>query len=104
HPVRELAQRLARKLGQQADAAELVLADRHWDMVPGMGFLDGWPHCPRCSAELTRREECVDGAACGFVAYAKPVPAACPLVDDGGGVPPRRAWEPYAGVWDIPGG
>jgi ADP-ribose pyrophosphatase YjhB (NUDIX family) len=49
------------------------------------------------------RAEC---AACGYVAYANPVPAACALcVDEAGRILlTRRAWEPYAGMWDLPGG
>ena len=45
-------------------------------------------------------------AACGLVVYANPAPAACALVEDDDGriLLTRRAWEPYAGMWDVPGG
>jgi ADP-ribose pyrophosphatase YjhB (NUDIX family) len=45
-------------------------------------------------------------AACGYVAYANPAPAACAVCVDGAGriLLTRRAWEPYAGMWDLPGG
>ena len=38
--------------------------------------------------------------------YANPAPAACALCvdDDGRILLTRRAWEPYAGMWDLPGG
>jgi len=49
------------------------------------------------------RAEC---AACGYIAYANPVPAVCALLVDGDGriLLTRRRWEPYAGMWDLPGG
>lgn len=71
-----------------------------------MGLLDEWRFCPRCGAPVepeTGRAEC---GACGYVAYANPAPAACALCvdDDGRILLTRRAWEPYAGMWDLPGG
>lgn len=38
--------------------------------------------------------------------YANPAPAACALCIDAGGriLLTRRAREPYAGMWDLPGG
>lgn len=52
---------------------------------------------------LERRVEC---AACGFVHYANPIPAVAALVRDHEGrlLLARRAEEPYAGLWDTPGG
>jgi ADP-ribose pyrophosphatase YjhB (NUDIX family) len=40
------------------------------------------------------------------VAWANPAPAACALCVDGEGriLLTRRAWDPYAGMWDLPGG
>jgi ADP-ribose pyrophosphatase YjhB (NUDIX family) len=69
-------------------------------------MLDEWRHCPRCGAEVRPADGRAECAACGYVAYAGPVPAACALcVDDAGRVLlTRRAWEPYAGTWDLPGG
>jgi len=47
------------------------------------------PRCPRC----------------GWTFYANPAPAAVALVVHGGRVLlARRAREPYAGTWDLPGG
>lgn len=50
--------------------------------------------------------ERVECTACGYVVYANAAPAACALCvdDDGRILLTRRAWEPYAGMWDLPGG
>jgi ADP-ribose pyrophosphatase YjhB (NUDIX family) len=71
-----------------------------------MGLLDEWRHCPRCGAELEPAEGRAECTSCGYVVYAGPVPAACALCVDGAGriLLTRRAWEPYAGMWDLPGG
>jgi 8-oxo-dGTP diphosphatase len=71
-----------------------------------MSLLDGWRHCPRCGADLQPADGRAACASCGYVVYASPVPAACGLcVDDEGRILlTRRAWEPYAGMWDLPGG
>lgn len=44
--------------------------------------------------------------ACGFVAYGHSDPTASAIVVDGEGrvLLARRAFEPYAGKWDLPGG
>ncbi len=48
----------------------------------------------------------VECAACGFVAYSTSEPTACALVEDGAGrlLLARRARDPHAGSWDLPGG
>lgn len=71
-----------------------------------MPFLDGWSHCPRCGAGLAGDLERLECPACGLVIYSNPAPAACALVEDDDGriLLTRRAWEPYAGMWDVPGG
>jgi ADP-ribose pyrophosphatase YjhB (NUDIX family) len=71
-----------------------------------VGFLDDWRYCPRCAAGVEPADGRAECPACGYVAYANPVPAACALcVDDRGRILlTRRAWEPYAGMWDLPGG
>lgn len=48
----------------------------------------------------------MDCGACGFVAYANPAPAASALCVDGDGrlLLTRRAYEPFRGLWDVPGG
>jgi 8-oxo-dGTP diphosphatase len=68
--------------------------------------LHGWRWCPRCRAELRiggRRAACL---SCGFVAYANSAPTASAVVIDDRGriLLARRAGEPYAGMWDLPGG
>ena len=71
-----------------------------------MGYLDEWRHCPRCGAPVEPRDGRAECAECTYVAYANPAPAACALcVDEAGRILlTRRAWEPYAGMWDLPGG
>jgi len=68
--------------------------------------LDGWKHCPLCAAPLERLEGRVECAACGFAGYANSKPtASAVIVDDEGGVMlSRRALDPAAGKWDLPGG
>ncbi len=70
-----------------------------------MGFLDGWRFCPRCGNDLELEPGKVSCPACGFAAYANPVPGAQALLEDDGRVLlGRRARDPSAGLWDIPGG
>jgi ADP-ribose pyrophosphatase YjhB (NUDIX family) len=71
-----------------------------------VGFLEEWRYCPRCGAGIELLDERAECTACGYVAYANAAPAACALcVDDEGRVLlTRRRWEPYAGMWDLPGG
>jgi ADP-ribose pyrophosphatase YjhB (NUDIX family) len=68
--------------------------------------LDGWRHCPRCAGPLAARPGSVSCPACGLAVYANPHPAVLGLVEDGEGkvLLARRAHEPYAGMWDMPGG
>ncbi len=71
-----------------------------------MGELDGWRHCPVCAAELRREENRVECPECDFVDYASSKPtASCLIVDDDGRVMfSKRARDPFAGMWDLPGG
>jgi ADP-ribose pyrophosphatase YjhB (NUDIX family) len=71
-----------------------------------MGLFDEWRYCPRCGAGVVPADGRAECSACGYVTYANPAPAACALVVDGRGriLLTRRAWEPYAGMWDLPGG
>jgi 8-oxo-dGTP diphosphatase len=75
-------------------------------ILPGMGFLDEWRHCPRCGAAVEPADGRAECGACGYVVYANPAPAACAICFDDAGrlLLTRRAWEPYAGMWDLPGG
>ncbi len=71
-----------------------------------MALLHGWKLCPRCGGGLVGDLTRLECGACGFVVYANPAPAVCALcLDDAGRIMlTRRAWEPYAGMWDLPGG
>jgi ADP-ribose pyrophosphatase YjhB (NUDIX family) len=70
-----------------------------------VGLLDGWRYCPRCAAELEPDAVVVRCAACGFEQWAASVPGAQALVvADGKVLLGRRAADPGAGRWDLPGG
>ena len=71
-----------------------------------MAVLRGWRFCPRCGGALEGDLARLTCTACGYVLYANAAPAACALCLDGDGriLLTRRAWEPYAGMWDLPGG
>jgi 8-oxo-dGTP diphosphatase len=68
--------------------------------------LTGWKHCPRCAEALENDGATASCAACGFTAYASSEPTVCALVldDEGRVLLARRAYEPQAGKWDLPGG
>ena len=70
-------------------------------------MLDGWRYCPRCGGELRHEEGHVECDACGLCHYASSHPTASAFVldDDGSRILlARRAYEPDAGKWDVPGG
>jgi 8-oxo-dGTP diphosphatase len=69
-------------------------------------MLDGWRYCPRCASELRREDNRVDCDRCGFCRYGSSVPTASAFVldEDGRILLARRAIEPDAGKWDVPGG
>jgi 8-oxo-dGTP diphosphatase len=71
-----------------------------------MGALDDWRFCPHCGEAIEKVEDRVECAACGYVGYANPVPGAeAVCFDDAGRVLlGRRALDPGAGLWDLPGG
>ena len=71
-----------------------------------MGELDAWKHCPRCAAAIEPRGGSVECPACGYRQYASSKPTASALVldDEGRILLARRAHEPDAGKWDLPGG
>jgi len=71
-----------------------------------MGALDGWQFCPICGEAIAKGEGRVKCASCGFVGYANPVPAAEAVCFDPDGrvLLGRRAIDPGAGLWDLPGG
>lgn len=70
-----------------------------------------WRYCPRCASGLVfgavpgEPEEVLHCPACGLVLYDNPAPTASALViHDGRLLLTRRARDPYAGMWDVPGG
>jgi ADP-ribose pyrophosphatase YjhB (NUDIX family) len=72
-----------------------------------MSRFDAWAHCPVCSGPLAAGEgdAARTCARCGFVVYDNPAPTASALVlRDGLLMLTRRAHEPLAGWWDLPGG
>ncbi len=71
-----------------------------------VGELDGWKHCPVCAAELRKEANRVECPDCGLVQYANSKPtASAVVVDDEGRVMfSKRAVDPAAGKWDLPGG
>ena len=71
-----------------------------------MGELDGWKYCPVCAAPVTPTNGQVECPECGFVTYAHSMPTGSAVVDDGEGrvLLSRRALDPFAGKWDLPGG
>ena len=71
-----------------------------------MGELGGWKHCPVCATPITPTDGTVECPECGFVTYAHSMPTASAVVDDSEGrvLLSRRARDPFAGKWDLPGG
>ena len=75
-------------------------------MVFTVGILDDWCFCPICGEAIEKVADRVECRACGYVGYANAVPGAeAVCFDDGGRVLlGRRADDPGAGLWDLPGG
>lgn len=72
----------------------------------GVGEFDGWKYCPVCATPVTPRDGKVECPQCSFVTYAHSMPTASAVVgdDDGRVLLSRRALDPLAGRWDLPGG
>jgi mutator protein MutT len=76
-------------------------------ILPDVGELDGWKHCPRCGSDLEAHDgKSVECPSCGLRHYASSKPTASGLVLDERGriLLARRAGEPDEGKWDLPGG
>jgi ADP-ribose pyrophosphatase YjhB (NUDIX family) len=71
-----------------------------------MVALDDWRFCPRCGEAIEKVEDRAECRACGYVAYSNPIPAAEAVCfdEDGRLLLGRRAVDPGAGLWDLPGG
>src|SRR5438093_11480397 len=70
-----------------------------------VGALDDWRFCPRCAGTLEPADGHLACRACGFQAWANSVPGAQAVIEEGGRVLlGRRAFQPSAGLWDLPGG
>jgi 8-oxo-dGTP diphosphatase len=80
----------------------------HATILPDVGELETWRHCPRCGAGLEHDEDGakVECPECEFQHHAHSHATACAVVvDDRGRVLlTRRAGPPYEGYWDLPGG
>lgn len=75
-------------------------------MVLRMGALDDWRFCPICGEAIEKVDDRAECRACGFVGYANAVPgteAVC-FDEQGRVLLGRRAFDPGAGRWDLPGG
>jgi 8-oxo-dGTP diphosphatase len=70
-----------------------------------VGFLDGWRFCPRCGGAVDHRSDHVACRECGYVVWSNPVPGVHALIErDGEVLLGRRAFDPGAGCWGLPGG
>jgi len=71
-----------------------------------MATLSGWAFCPRCAARVEGDAARLSCPSCGAVYYAESAPAVSALVADAQGnvLLARRAFDPDAGLWDVPGG
>jgi ADP-ribose pyrophosphatase YjhB (NUDIX family) len=71
-----------------------------------VGALDGWRFCPICGEAIDNLGERAECRACGYVGYANAVPGVEAVCFDAAGrvLLGRRANDPSAGRWDLPGG
>jgi ADP-ribose pyrophosphatase YjhB (NUDIX family) len=71
-----------------------------------MGALDSWRFCPVCGEAIEKVDDRAECRACGYIAYANPVPGAEAVCFDEQGriLLGRRAFDPGKGLWDLPGG
>jgi mutator protein MutT len=71
-----------------------------------VGELDDWKHCPVCATAVEPEGGKVECPECGFVTFAHSMPTASAVVgdDEGRVLLSKRAHDPAAGKWDLPGG
>jgi ADP-ribose pyrophosphatase YjhB (NUDIX family) len=71
-----------------------------------VGVLDDWRFCPICGEAIEKVEDRAECRACGYVGYANAVPGVLAVCFDEAGrvLLGRRAFDPYKGLWDLPGG
>jgi ADP-ribose pyrophosphatase YjhB (NUDIX family) len=70
-----------------------------------VGILDRWRFCPLCSGPLRHEEGRAECERCGEPVYANPIPGSQAVIEREGRVLlGRRALDPSAGLWDLPGG
>jgi mutator protein MutT len=71
-----------------------------------VGELEGWRHCPVCATTVEPEDGRFECPECGFVTFAHSMPTASAVVgdDEGRVLLSRRAHDPFAGKWDLPGG
>ena len=78
---------------------------RHGKYRSAVGILDGWRFCPVCAGPLRHGDGHATCDQCGHPVYANPIPGSQAVIeDDGRMLLGRRAFEPSAGLWDLPGG
>ncbi len=74
-------------------------------ILPDVSRLAEWKHCPRCGAPIEPADGTFECSTCGLRHYERSSVTACALVErDGRLLLARRAQDPYAGRWDLPGG
>jgi mutator protein MutT len=71
-----------------------------------VGELDDWRHCPVCATPVRAEDGRFECPHCGFATYAhsKPTSSGVVVDDQGRVLLSKRAKDPFAGKWDLPGG
>jgi ADP-ribose pyrophosphatase YjhB (NUDIX family) len=71
-----------------------------------VGELEDWRHCPVCATPVTADDGRFECPECGFSTYAHSKATSSGLVvdDEDRVLLAKRANDPFAGKWDLPGG
>jgi ADP-ribose pyrophosphatase YjhB (NUDIX family) len=71
-----------------------------------VALLDSFKYCPRCRATLVKLDESAACGECGWRGWGASVPGAHGVCTDQTGrvLLARRAFDPWAGYWSLPGG